>query len=119
LTEGISSRLTSAQYLYLTTTGRVSGKLRTVELWFVVQEGKLYMVSGAPQQTNWVRNLRQNPRVHVRIHAAEWDGMGRVLAPTEQPLWDTVCRMACEKYGEPEPWGTPVEITWEEFGEKL
>src|SRR5207247_555310 len=91
--------------------GRVSGKPRTVELWFVVYEGKLYMVSGAPARTDWVRNLQTNPRVHVRIEGTEMDGTARVLDASEQPLWDTVCRMACEKYGEPEPWGTPIEIT--------
>jgi deazaflavin-dependent oxidoreductase (nitroreductase family) len=100
----------------LTTVGRASGKPRTVELWFVVHEGKIYMVSGSPQQTHWVRNIQKDPAVRARIENAVLDGSGRVLSSTEQPLWDTVCKMACEKYGEPEPWGTPIEVTLSAIG---
>ena len=82
-----------------------------MELWFVAHNGKVYMVTESPVRANWVRNLKKNSRVRVRILDAEWEGTARVLASAEQPLWDTVCGMACEKYGEPEPWGTPVEIT--------
>jgi deazaflavin-dependent oxidoreductase (nitroreductase family) len=109
--EVILASLASVLYMYLTTTGRVSGMPRTVELWFVVYAGKLYSVNGTPEKTNWVRNIRRNPAVRCRIENTEWEGTGRVLATDEQPLWDIVCRMSCEKYGEPEPWGTPVEIT--------
>ena len=103
--------MAAENYLYLTTTGRLSGKPRTVELWFVAYEGKLYMVSGDPAKTKWVRNLQKDPRVRVRVGKSEWEGTARVLDRAEQPLWDTVNRMACEKYNEPEPWGTPIEIT--------
>jgi deazaflavin-dependent oxidoreductase (nitroreductase family) len=104
-------QLASESYLYLTTTGRVSGKPRTVELWFVIYEGKVYMVSEHPAKADWVRNLQEQPQVRVRIASQEWEGAARVLDKAEQPLWDTVNRMACEKYSEPEPWGTPIEIT--------
>jgi hypothetical protein len=69
------------------------------------------MVSGAPLETHWVLNIQRNPGVRLAIGNAEFSGNARVLSESEQPLWDTVCRMACEKYGEPEPWGTPIEIT--------
>ena len=85
----------------------------------MVHEDKLYMVSGAPQQTHWVRNIQQNPGVGVRIGDTGWIGTARVLASSEQPLWDMVCRLACQKYDEPEPWGTPVEITLPAEGKRL
>ena len=103
--------LADEQYCYLTTTGRVSGMPRTVELWFVVHDGKAYAVSGAPDKTDWVRNLRKTPQVGLRIRETILHGVARVLEPSEQPLWATVSRLACEKYNEPEPWGTPVEFT--------
>ena len=103
--------LGSEQYCYLTTIGRVSGQPRTVELWFVEHDGKLYAVSGMPQRTNWVRNLVQSPEVSIRIGKVTLRATARVLESSEKPLWDTVSRLACEKYHEPEPWGTPVEFT--------
>ena len=105
------AQLAAENYVYLTTTGRVSGKPRTVELWFLAHEGKVYMVSERPERANWVRNIQANPRVHVRIAKQEWNGHGRVLDRVEQPLWDTVNRLICEKYHEPKPWGTPIEVT--------
>ena len=111
LTEELLPQLAPADFLYLTTIGRVSGEPRTVELWFVVFEGKLYAVSGAPSRAHWVQNLIKNAKVGVRIDEYIAEAEARVVDRSEQPLWDTVCRMACEKYDEPEPWGTPVEIS--------
>ena len=33
------------QYLYLTTTGRVTGKPREIEIWFVESAGKYYVLA--------------------------------------------------------------------------
>lgn len=110
LTADSLGELASTDFLYLTTIGRVSGQPRTVELWFVVYERKLYVVSEAPLRTHWVQNLIRNPKVGVRIDEHIAEAAARVMDRSEQPLWDNVCRLACAKYHEPEPWGTPVEI---------
>jgi deazaflavin-dependent oxidoreductase (nitroreductase family) len=54
-------------YAYLTTTGRRSGEPRTIEIWFGELDGTLYLLSGGGDRSDWVRNLRQDPRVHVRL----------------------------------------------------
>ena len=40
------SFLAKEDYCYLTTTGRVSGKPRKIEIWFMLQGSTLYMLSG-------------------------------------------------------------------------
>jgi deazaflavin-dependent oxidoreductase (nitroreductase family) len=102
--------LAGEKYFYLTTTGRVTGEPRTVELWFVVYGDKLYAVSGMGTNANWVRNVIRQPEVTIRVRNIRMEARARVLERTEQPLWDAVSRSACEKYREPEPWGTPVEF---------
>jgi deazaflavin-dependent oxidoreductase (nitroreductase family) len=57
----------TADFAYLTTVGRVSGLPRTIEIWFAEVEGTLYLLAGGREKADWVRNLRQEPRVRVRI----------------------------------------------------
>jgi deazaflavin-dependent oxidoreductase (nitroreductase family) len=64
---------------YLTTRGRVSGRPRTIEIWFGLHEGTLYILSGGGSRSNWVRNLTRTPAVGVRIGDTILAGTARVL----------------------------------------
>jgi hypothetical protein len=39
-------RLAGEDFCYLTTVGRRSGKAHTIEIWFALENGKLYLLSG-------------------------------------------------------------------------
>jgi deazaflavin-dependent oxidoreductase (nitroreductase family) len=67
------------QYCYLTTTGRVTGRPHTIEIWFAIEGGTLYMLSGGRDRSDWVRNLRKTPEVSVRIGAGVFPGRARVV----------------------------------------
>ena len=54
----------SDPYLYLTTTGRKSGKPHQIEIWFVAYNGCYYLVTEDPEHTDWVKNIRSNPADH-------------------------------------------------------
>ena len=53
-------------YCYLTTRGRVSGQPHEIEIWFTADDDTLYMLAGAGDRSDWVRNLRAEPAVTVR-----------------------------------------------------
>lgn len=77
--------LASEQYCYLTTTGRVSGAPREIEIWFALSGSTLYMLSGGRERSNWVKNLRKTPQVQVRIDSQTFSGVARsVVADTEE-----------------------------------
>jgi deazaflavin-dependent oxidoreductase (nitroreductase family) len=57
----------AAPYCYLTTTGRVSGRGHTIEIWFALQGRTLYLLSGGGDRSDWVRNLLARPEVTVRL----------------------------------------------------
>jgi len=57
----------AAPFCYLTTTGRVSGRPHTIEIWFARQGGTLYLLSGGGDRSDWVRNLLARPEVTVRL----------------------------------------------------
>ena len=97
------------EYLYLTTVGRVTGKPREIEIWFVESEGKLYVLAEHFHRAQWVKNIERNPRVHVRVGDRKFEAAAHVLDEhRDRETWLTAQRLAREKYG----WGDglPVEI---------
>jgi deazaflavin-dependent oxidoreductase (nitroreductase family) len=61
-------------FCYLTTTGRVSGNPHTIEIWFATPDRRtLYLLSGGGDKADWVRNVRANGTVTVRIGDEEED----------------------------------------------
>ena len=54
-------------FCYLTTTGRVSRRPHTIEIWFARQGRTLYLLSGGGERSDWVRNLVRDPTVTVRL----------------------------------------------------
>ena len=51
--------LNKEQFCYLTTTGRVSGLPREIEIWFGISGSTLYMLSGGREQSDWVKNIKR------------------------------------------------------------
>src|SRR3954466_14523275 len=81
-TRGVQQWLTrwaSEPYVYLTTIGRRTGRPHRIEIWFVAQDGRLYLLSGGRERADWVRNLQADPRVTVELGDETHAGMARVL----------------------------------------
>ena len=57
-------------YLYLTTTGRVTGQPRKIEIWFTEHGAHFYLVAER-KSANWVRNIQSQPQVKVRVGDAD------------------------------------------------
>jgi deazaflavin-dependent oxidoreductase (nitroreductase family) len=72
-------RLADKDFAYLTTTGRRSGKEHTIEIWFVLRDGLIYMLSGGGDRADWVQNLRKTPRVRLRIGTQATTATARVI----------------------------------------
>ncbi len=51
----------------VTTIGRRSGLPRVVTIWFVHDEGRLYVQSGKDGKTHWYRNLLKAPEITLRF----------------------------------------------------
>ncbi|MFO7167453.1 MAG: nitroreductase family deazaflavin-dependent oxidoreductase [Chloroflexota bacterium] len=87
--------LARESFCYLTTTGRVSGRPHTIEIWFALDGRTLYMLAGN-HGSDWVKNLRRTPAVSVRIGRETFAGSGRIVAePDEDSL---ARRLVLEKY---------------------
>jgi len=77
------------QVLYLTTVGRRTGLPREIEIWFVVWRERLYLFAETREAAGWVKNIRRNPKVIVRLGEWHIDATARVLdRNADRKLWD-------------------------------
>jgi deazaflavin-dependent oxidoreductase (nitroreductase family) len=65
--------------LLLTTTGRKSGKPRVVPLQYEEIGGKIHLGSSRGEQADWVKNIRANSKVEVRVRARRFTGTAEVI----------------------------------------
>ncbi|MDQ3931743.1 MAG: nitroreductase/quinone reductase family protein [Actinomycetota bacterium] len=68
----IPQALLGERYCYLSTTGRVTGRRHTAELWFVPAEGGVYLFSGSGGLTTWCLNLQAVEQGVLRINGRSW-----------------------------------------------
>ena len=87
-------------YCYLTTRGRVTGKPHEIEIWFVVHESALYIMSGNMEKSDWVKNLLKEPNVSIRIAGQTIPALAALL--DDKTLEDTVRMKMATKYNEME-----------------
>jgi deazaflavin-dependent oxidoreductase (nitroreductase family) len=70
---------TDDDFCYLTTRGRVSGRPHEIEIWFALDGGRLYLLSGGRDRSDWVRNLGADPSVTVRLRDRSYAATARVV----------------------------------------
>ena len=66
-------------FCYLTTHGRVSGRPHEIEIWFALDGRTLYLLSGGGDRSDWVRNLRAEAAVTVRLRDTTYEATARVV----------------------------------------
>jgi deazaflavin-dependent oxidoreductase (nitroreductase family) len=87
-------------FLYLTTTGRVSGQPREIEIWFTEHGGAFYLIAEHRDRAKWVVNILAEPKVKVRVGDGRFDAVARVVRDDEDPeLTSAVKKLFDAKYG--------------------
>jgi deazaflavin-dependent oxidoreductase (nitroreductase family) len=63
----------------VTTRGRVTGRPHEIEIWFAALGSTLYVLAGGGEASDWVRNMRADPTVTVRVREMTYRARGRVI----------------------------------------
>ncbi len=71
--EGNLTKVKSEKFIHLTTRGRRTGRPHTVELWFAVGDGKVYL-SHEGEETDWMKNIKRNAEVSFEIGGKNFTG---------------------------------------------
>ena len=86
-----------AKYLYLITTGHISGRPHEIEIWYVEHGGCHYLIAEKREKAHWVLNIRANPAVSYRLGEARWEGTASI--PTDPELIAAVKAKMQAKHG--------------------
>ena len=114
----IERPLADLDFCYLTTSGRITGRPHEIEIWFVVGDGVVYLLSGSGNRSDWVRNLMISPTVTLRVGERKHLTKARVVKDTEE---DALARcLMLEKYrprdsSDLTDWGAtalPIAVDW-------
>jgi deazaflavin-dependent oxidoreductase (nitroreductase family) len=108
--------LAALDFCHLTTTGRRTGHPHTIEIWFALDDDHVYLLSGGGDASDWVRNLRANPTVGLRLGDHDMITKARVVDDVDEDA--LARRLLLEKYsaryeGDLAEWGRtslPVAI---------
>ncbi len=96
-------------FCYLATRGRVTGTDHEIEIWFALDGATLFLLAGAGGASDWVRNLRADPAVRVRLRDVTYDATARVVV---DPGEDARARtLVFEKY---QPRNRGELVSWRE-----
>jgi F420H(2)-dependent quinone reductase len=87
-----------AGFLKLTTTGRKSGKQRTVHLLYI-RDGSAYVVTasngGRQRHPGWFFNVRSNPQVTLHVQDTQVSAVAEVAGPEKRKeLWARLLSIA-------------------------
>jgi deazaflavin-dependent oxidoreductase (nitroreductase family) len=104
------ARLRHEKVLYVTTMGRKTGKPRTIEIWFVIYQQRIYLLAEHGLKAQWVRNIQANSEVTMPIESHRFRARGRILDDArDRQDWQAVAALSRGKYG----WGEGLPISFD------
>lgn len=88
----------SQKFIHLTTVGRKTGKHHTVELWFALRDGKVFL-SHEGDETDWMKNVKKNELVTFEIGGKNYSGKARYLEDGTEEAWTGKVALYEKYYG--------------------
>ena len=90
----VGKQLGKVAILLLTTTGRKSGRKRSVPLTAIPYGANFILVAsfgGSPVHPAWLINIRQNPAVHIRVGSIVKQAKASIIETTDtgyEEMWE-------------------------------
>ena len=95
--EALKERLSRYRQLTITVTGRKSGRAVSIPVWFVFQSGKLCLLPVKGSDTQWYKNVLENPAMQIDLRGVKTDVS--VLSLTDAQQVSHIIEKFREKYG--------------------
>jgi deazaflavin-dependent oxidoreductase (nitroreductase family) len=95
--ETLKERLSRYRQIKISVIGRKSGRTTSIPVWFVLEGDKLYLLPVQGSDTQWYKNVLQNPQ--IRIDALGAGAESRATPVTDAKAVKSVVEKFREKYG--------------------
>jgi hypothetical protein len=93
----LKERLSRSREINMSVTGRKSGRVISILVWFVLEEGKLYLMPVQGSDTQWFKNVLHKPMIRIDARGAEADV--KVVVVTDATQVSSVVEKFPAKYG--------------------
>ena len=93
----LKERLARYRQIKIGVIGRKSGRMISIPVWFVLEDKKLYLLPVQGSDTQWYKNVLQNPSIRVDARGAEAEFRAKRMA--EAKAVKSVVEKFQEKYG--------------------
>ncbi len=95
--DALIDRLSRYREIKITVTGRKSGRAISNPVWFVFEDGKLYLLPVQGSDTQWYKNVLKNPK--IKIDARDAEAELKAVPITDPKQVASVVEKFREKYG--------------------
>ena len=95
--EILKERLGRYREIKISVIGRKSGRKISIPVWFVLEGEKLHLLPVAGSETQWYKNVRENPAIGLEARDAEREF--RAVSVTGAKAVKSVVEKFREKYG--------------------
>ena len=95
--DDLKDRLSRYREIKITVTGRKSGRKISNPVWFVSDDDKLYLLPVQGSDTQWYKNVLNNPKIGIDARGAEAEVHGVPI--TDGTRVSSVVEKFREKYG--------------------
>jgi deazaflavin-dependent oxidoreductase (nitroreductase family) len=95
--DALKNRLSRLNEITITVTGRKSGRPISIPVWFVLEDGKLYLLPVSGSDTQWYKNVLKKPS--IRIDAGGDAAELRAVPVTDPKQVASVAEKFRAKYG--------------------
>jgi deazaflavin-dependent oxidoreductase (nitroreductase family) len=93
----LRDHLSRSREITVSVTGRKSGRTISMPVWFVVEDGKLYLLPVSGSDTQWYKNVLTNPSIRIKAGSAEAER--KVVPITDPKKVASVAEKFRAKYG--------------------
>ncbi len=95
--DALKDRLSRYREINITVTGRKSGRAISIPVWFVLEGDKLYLLPVQGSDTQWYKNVLNNPTIRIDARGAEAEV--KVVPITDATQVSSVVEKFRAKYG--------------------
>jgi len=95
--DDLRDRLLRFREINIMVTGRKSGRAISIPVWFVLDDEKLYLLPVRGSDTQWYKNVLENPSIRIDVGAAGAEC--KAIPITDAKLVSSVVEKFRAKYG--------------------
>ncbi len=95
--DALKDRLSRNREINITVTGRKSGRTISIPVWFVLEDDKLYLVPVQGSDTQWYKNVVNDPKIRIDARGAAAEV--KVVLVTDAAQVSSVVEKFRAKYG--------------------